>query len=330
MARPSLFTHRKFSELACLLESDGLAAGHLEILWHAAYESGDADLGSADALERTARWKGEPGKLAAAMVQSGFIDTCQANENHLLRHIVHDLYDHAPAYVQRRMEREQERRKRGITISEIRRDAGRKGGKRNELKQTEANENHLRSNGKQTAQLPHPTPAPNTPHSNTIPLASPTAKVSPKNTRKRDRKLSDEQNAARTGFIEWWTNSAWPKKTGAASYPFNGRDAAAVKKIMECSAIAWDIEKAKALARVFLSDDDRFTLQRGLPLWQLGDGLAHYLSVQARGGFGPWKQSLEKPRDPFDGSSRRYGTPEENRQAIEEARKTAKEFGMNQ
>ena len=123
MARPGLLTHRKFIRLARLLQSDALAYGHLGIIWDACYEAGDDNIGSAEDVEYLARWQGECGKLASALTEAGFIDIDDAGI-----HRVHDLYDHAPDYVQRRMEREHQRRAKGVTISELRAKAGKASG----------------------------------------------------------------------------------------------------------------------------------------------------------------------------------------------------------
>ena len=120
MARPGLFSHRKFRKLSRLLKSDALAVGHLELIWHAAYEDGEARLGGSHEVESAARWEGEPGVLIAALVDSGFVDDLGGDQFE-----VHDLWDHAPEYIQRRAEREAQRRAKGQTISDVRRAAAR-------------------------------------------------------------------------------------------------------------------------------------------------------------------------------------------------------------
>jgi hypothetical protein len=74
VARPGLLQHRKFVRLARLLGSDALALGHLEIIWQAAYQSGDPGLGTVADLEYMARWNGDAGALANALLLAGFID----------------------------------------------------------------------------------------------------------------------------------------------------------------------------------------------------------------------------------------------------------------
>jgi hypothetical protein len=145
------------------LKSDALAFGHLGIIWEACYEAGDDNVGSSDDLEYLAKWQGEPGVLSALLVDSGFIDRDEAGI-----HWVHDLYDHAPDYVQRRMEREQERRAKGVTISELRAKAGRASGEARR-KQSGTNDEHVLNtcptNDEQTGTngatpTPSPTPSP--------------------------------------------------------------------------------------------------------------------------------------------------------------------------
>lgn len=113
MARPGLMRHRKFARLERLLGSKALAMGHLEILWEVSYECGDDLLGDAGDVETLGCWQGEAGKLAAALVESGFLDATPEG----LR--VHDLWDHAPEYVKKRRKREAERREAGAALRSV-------------------------------------------------------------------------------------------------------------------------------------------------------------------------------------------------------------------
>lgn len=110
MARPGLTRHRKFARLARLLGNEAHARGHLELLWDVAYENGDELLGDAGDVEFLARWAAEPGVLADALRDSGFLDEIEG----LYR--VHDLWDHAPDYVRKRRTRESERRTKGAEL----------------------------------------------------------------------------------------------------------------------------------------------------------------------------------------------------------------------
>lgn len=168
MARPGLMRHRKFARLARLLGSEALGRGHLEILWDVGYENGDDLLGDAADVEHLARWSGESGLLAHALEESGFLDKAEDGYR------IHDLYDHAPKYVQRRMQRESERRDNGVTISEQRRAAATARWKRAQIArnkmQPDATDSHLHTNGMQTDASDQkrmqtdatPAPAPNT------------------------------------------------------------------------------------------------------------------------------------------------------------------------
>lgn len=151
MARPGLKVDPKFRRLVFLLkEAVPHVLGYLECLWSVAYESGDPLIGDKIDIELAAEWPGEAGKLCQALLDCRFIDESEPG-----RFSIHDLFDHAPDYVRRRMERETERQAKGKTLRGIRSEAGRKGGK-----QTKANDGHLLSGEKQTAQLPLPLPAP--------------------------------------------------------------------------------------------------------------------------------------------------------------------------
>ena len=122
MARPSIFTHRKFRKLSRILGSEALALGHLEMMWNVGYMDGDPRLGESLDVESSSRWSGTPGKLTKALLDSGFIDDLQDGT-----YQIHELYDHAPEYVRKRMDREDKRRERGLTLREIRSAAGAKG-----------------------------------------------------------------------------------------------------------------------------------------------------------------------------------------------------------
>jgi hypothetical protein len=109
MARPDLFLNRKFLRLVHVLrEPLSHVVGYLECMWHVCYQSGDAVLGDATGVELAAKYPGEPGRLAAALLECGFLDAVGDGT-----YAVHDLYDHAPTYVQKRIQREVERRERG-------------------------------------------------------------------------------------------------------------------------------------------------------------------------------------------------------------------------
>jgi hypothetical protein len=108
--RPTLLEHRKFKRLVSILKCPrSHAVGYLEMIWQAAYESGDEFIGDAVDVELAAEWEGESGELVKALLEcgglrAGFIEPVDGGYG------VHDLYDHAPDYVQKRRKREDERR----------------------------------------------------------------------------------------------------------------------------------------------------------------------------------------------------------------------------
>ena len=158
MGRPGLSLHRKFKHLARALDSvcggmgKALARGLLEHLWEAAYQNGDDYLGAAADVEDIAGWHGEQGILVAALLSCGggglpgFIDEDSDSPGH---YRVHDLFDHAPDYVRKRLKRELERRAQGVTIKAIRQAAARKSHETRNVQtavicmQTAANGKHL-------------------------------------------------------------------------------------------------------------------------------------------------------------------------------------------
>jgi hypothetical protein len=105
--------------------------GYLEYIWESAFESGDPTIGTADMVEAVAEYPGDRGKLFRALLEcggpgrAGFIEPVPGAEG---IYQIHDLFDHAPNYVQRRQEREAARKAAGVTLSELRAEAGRKGG----------------------------------------------------------------------------------------------------------------------------------------------------------------------------------------------------------
>lgn len=125
--RPTLLNHQKFKRLCAVLKiPKPHAVGYLELLWHSAYESGDPRIGDTLDVELACEWPGEPGQLAEALAscggpgRSGFTDEKDGI------YTIHDLYDHAPDYVQKRARRESARKEKGKSISDMRREAAAK------------------------------------------------------------------------------------------------------------------------------------------------------------------------------------------------------------
>lgn len=114
MARPTLFTHRKFARLAVRLGCKFRALGVLEMMWHVAYQTGDPRVGTAPELEMAIGWMGKHGDCADALIDSGFVDVFDEEL------FIHDLADHCPDYVLDRFRKELERRGESITRNEVR------------------------------------------------------------------------------------------------------------------------------------------------------------------------------------------------------------------
>ena len=162
MARPGLTRHRKFLRLARALGNVPLALGCLELIWEKCYESGDPYLGDSVDVELAAQWPGDRGALFNALLTAGgdgnvgFIEEIEGRPGHFR---CHDLFDHAPEYVADRRKRELARQAKGVTLSQIRADAGRKGAAATNSKRT-ANDGKQSANDRQLACTPAPAPAP--------------------------------------------------------------------------------------------------------------------------------------------------------------------------
>lgn len=163
MARPTLFTSPKFKRLVRDLGIPlPYVLGHLELLWRVAYESGNPKIGDADDVEIAVEWQGERGAFAGALQRCRFIDdegTTAGAEYH-----VHDLFDHAPEYVKKRLTREQARRANGTSIEALRRKAGLASGLarlERKLSQEGTSVGHTATHGEQEGANGHtPAPAP--------------------------------------------------------------------------------------------------------------------------------------------------------------------------
>jgi hypothetical protein len=131
MGRPGLNQSVKFKMLVRLLDLPRpYVRGLLELLWEVAYENGNPVIGDVAAVEAAAEWPGEPGKLCKMLFdcggsRAGFIEPVEGEDGVFQ---IHDLFDHAPEYVRKRMGREAQRVAKGKTISDLRAEAGRQGG----------------------------------------------------------------------------------------------------------------------------------------------------------------------------------------------------------
>jgi len=109
MARPGLHIHPKFRRLVHVLhEPVPHVHGYLECMWLVAYENGEAMLGDSVDVELAAQYPGSSGKLTQSLTECGFLDALPDG-----KYAVHDLLDHAPDYVLKRLKREVERRAKG-------------------------------------------------------------------------------------------------------------------------------------------------------------------------------------------------------------------------
>ena len=138
MGRPELRIHPKFARLVLALgEPEPHVRGYLEYLWEVAYACGNPVIGDEVSVVLACKYPMQNMQsmqnnadavlhVVNALMgcggegKSGFIEKCTDG-----KYQVHDLYDHAPEYVQRRMERESERQVKGLTISEVRSKAAR-------------------------------------------------------------------------------------------------------------------------------------------------------------------------------------------------------------
>jgi hypothetical protein len=107
MARPGLTIHPKFRRLVHVLQEPvPHVVGYLECLWMVGYENGEALVGDALDVELAAQYPGERGNLFRALLDCRWIDDLGNG-----KYAIHDLFDHAPEYVQGRARKEAERRK---------------------------------------------------------------------------------------------------------------------------------------------------------------------------------------------------------------------------
>lgn len=124
MSRPGFTNHPKYVRLVALVAqalparrraaAPTIARGAIELLWDVAYEAGDPVIGHGHTVETIAGWAWSPGSLVKALAGCG-----RAGQKGLLEEVepdifaIHDLYDHAPDYVRKRLKREMERRRQG-------------------------------------------------------------------------------------------------------------------------------------------------------------------------------------------------------------------------
>lgn len=102
MPKPELRDHRKFLKMIRLLGNIPVshAIGYLDCMWNRGYQTGSPFVGDAHDVESAAVYPGEPGTFAAAAFEAGFLD--QDPDGNF---IIHDLWEHAPSYAKKRIER---------------------------------------------------------------------------------------------------------------------------------------------------------------------------------------------------------------------------------
>ncbi len=152
MARPTLETSAKFRLLVRKLGiPKPYVRGLLETLWDVANASGNPVIGSTAEVEAAAEWPGEDGVLFTALRDGRWIDETPDG-----RWQIHDYFDHAPGYVQRRATREAEREAKGETITSLRRAAARSRWSKRDADSVQANASgrHLHANGSTPAPAP--------------------------------------------------------------------------------------------------------------------------------------------------------------------------------
>jgi hypothetical protein len=244
MARPGFRNHRKFRRLVQLLAMpEPHVFGHVEFLWSVGYESGDPYLGDATDVELAAGWNGEAGALCRALLdcggvgKPGLIEPVEGNADQFQ---IHDLYDHAPDYVQRRMERETRRTVAGKTLSDVRSAAAKKrwsNGK--EVMQPDANDGRLYANGATPAPAPAPALNTNTPIPGGVTVA--------------EKRTALKSADPLPGFLTFW--STWP-----SHHRKKGRS--------KCARL-WIRKNLEPLTETIVSAVNRFT---NSPDWRKNDG----------------------------------------------------------
>lgn len=93
--------HRKFRRLVSLLKmNQAHVLGHLEMIYLSAHVAADPTFADGPTLEAAACWDGKEGQLVQALRTCGLVDKMRG---HALT--LHDYWDHAPDYVQKRAAR---------------------------------------------------------------------------------------------------------------------------------------------------------------------------------------------------------------------------------
>lgn len=97
--------------------------------------------------------------------------------------------------------------------------------------------------------------------------------------RRRPRVLTDEQQAMRLEFSDWWMSAEWPRWNGGQTYGFEGdRDGPAVLRLLRHPKVKWELERAKAIARFYFEQRDSWLVHSGHPLPTLAARVNYYAS----------------------------------------------------
>lgn len=128
MGLPGLRTHRKFRRLVAILRiPEAHALGHLQMMWETSWDHLTPALGDSTDVELAAGWVGDPGALAAALVACGGDDWGFLERDGEGRFLIHDYEEHAPRWVRDKLRKRGELAAEGKTISDVKREAGRRG-----------------------------------------------------------------------------------------------------------------------------------------------------------------------------------------------------------
>lgn len=102
MAKTDIRTNPKFRKLCRRLNlPDAHALGHLECLWLTSYTvaANPVHFRDSEEIEAAADWRGKDGDLAQVLIDIRFLDQVDGG------FVVHDMADHAPDFVQKRLKR---------------------------------------------------------------------------------------------------------------------------------------------------------------------------------------------------------------------------------
>jgi hypothetical protein len=92
--------------------------------------------------------------------------------------------------------------------------------------------------------------------------------------KRKTSSLSADQSPVYTGFIAWWCEQGYPAAMQGLEYPFDGaNDGRAVKRVLSHSWVAWNLDRAKAVALAYLRTPDAFIARQNRPLSLLGNQL---------------------------------------------------------